>query len=178
MERTATEQMSRTKTKKLHDRLLAVLDERKTVNAMKGALTLGEFLSGEITAQAKKSESVTVTSIAKKVGMEASQLTHLCRDTLSPLDIPAEAMNALMRYLKLPARAAGTLIRNSIRCAYFHPSLASTLARYDAKYSQHKSMVMQKAIRELFVKADIHNSPDQEKRINDYVTLATDDLES
>ena len=177
MKHSPIERMSRIKTRQLHDRLVAVLDERKSMSAMKGALTLGEYLSVEITARAKKSESVIVTSMAKKAGMTASQLTQLCRDTLSPLDIPAEAVNALMRFFKLPARAAGILIRNSIRCAYFHPSLTSALARYDAKYSQHKSIVMQKAIRELFVKADIHSSPDQEKRINDYVTLATDGLE-
>jgi hypothetical protein len=112
------------------------------------------------------------------VGITASQLTQLCRDSLSPLEIAPDCMNALLRYYTLPVRAAALLLRNTIRCAGLHPSLASTLARYDAKHKKQKSKAMQKAIRELYVKADIQISQDQEKRIDEYVTRATDGLES
>ena len=177
MKRTPVERVSTQKVEQLHDRLVAVMDERKTAEATKGALTLGEYLTHEIITRAGKPESVVLTSIARKVGIAVSQMTRLCRDTLSPLEIQANAMNTLLRYLALPSQAAVVLIKNSIRCASLSPSLASTLARYDAKYGRHKSKVMQKAIRELFVKADIHISPAQEQRINEYVKHATDGLE-
>jgi hypothetical protein len=178
MKQAPVEKMSDQKTERLYNRLVAVLDERKVMNAVKGALTLGEFLTCEITAQARKPGSLVLSSIAKKVGIAASQLTRLCRDSLSPLEIQPDSMNALLRYYKLPAQAAVLLLRNSIRCANLQPSLVSTLARYDAKNKKQKSKTMQKAVRELFVKADIQISQDQEKRINEYVTHATDGLES
>ncbi len=176
MKRAPIERMSSQKLEQLHNRLAAVMDERKTLKATKGALTLGEYITYEVTARARQPESFMLASIAKKVGITISQLTRLCRDTLSPLEIPADTMNALLRYFSLPLQAAVVLIKNSIRCASLSPSLVSTLARYDVKYGRQKSKVMQKAVRELFVKADIHLSPVQEQRINEYVKHATDGL--
>jgi hypothetical protein len=177
MKRAPVDRMSIQKTEQLHDRLIALLDERKTFEATKGALTLGEYLTHEIASRARKPEAIVLASIAKKSGIAVSQLTRLCRDTLSPLEIPAKAMNVLLRHYALPLQAAVRLIQNSIRCANLSPSLASTLARYDARYNRHKSKAMQKAVRELFVKADIHISPNLQERINEYVKHATDGLE-
>ncbi len=177
MKRAPVERISAQKLEQLHNRLVAILDERKAAQATKGALTLGEYITREVITHARKKESVVLASMAKKAGIAVSQLTRLCRDTLSPLEIPANAMNLLLHYLSLPSQAAVVLIKNSIRCANLNPSLASTLARYDAKQNRHKSKEMQKAVRELFVKADIHISPDRQEQINEYIKRATDGLE-
>lgn len=177
MKGTPAAKMSAPKTEVLRQRLELFMDERKTQEATKGALTLGEYITQEISDRARKPEAVLLPSIAKRAGIAVSHLTRLCRDTLSPLEIPADAMNVLLHYFELPSHAASRLIINSIRCSSLSPSLASTLARYDAKHNRYKSKSMQKAVRELFVKAEIHISPDQQERINDYVKRATDGLE-
>ena len=165
------------RTEKLLGQLEDIVDERKTLQATKGAITLGEYITEELAGRPRRPESVLLVSIARKAGMAVSQLTRLCRDTLSPLEIPVKSMNALLRHFALPLGAAERLLRNSIRCAAMSPSLSSTLARYDNRDHRGKSKVMQKAVRELFVKSRIQITEDQQERINDYVRHATDGLE-
>jgi len=177
MRRQPGEKMSDEKTEQLHIRLCAALEERHTSEAMKGALTLGEYISNEVSDHPASDRRSVLSVLAKKAGCTVTQISDLCRDRLSPLEIAADGMKALLQHMKIPSPAAVVLLQNSIRCSYLELSLASTLARYDSSKGGRKSQAMRRAVRELYIKAEVVLPQAEEQRINDYVRHATADLE-
>ena len=170
--------MSDEATMRLCSRLEIALAERRAEDAMKGALTLGEYISNEVKNVSAGKRGVLFASLSKITGCTAAQLAGLCREEVSPAAIPANAMNALLRHFAIPKAAAMTLLRNSIRCVAMGPSLASALARYDGRKGGRKSQTMRKAVRELFVKAEISLTPKEKEDNDDYVERATADLDA
>ncbi len=172
------EKMSDETAGKIHSRLCAALDERFAVEAAKGALTLGEYVSAEIEAAPGRKKESAMYVLAEKAGCTIDEISRLCRDEMSPVELGARRINLLLRFLELPLRTATMLLKNSIRCARLAPSLASTLARYDSRRGGRKPTAMRRAVRELYIKADLDLSPAEEQETDEFIRRATEGCKS
>ena len=128
-------------------------------------LTVGAFLK-----KVRSEQSLRREEIFSRLNLTHNIYRMLEEDRISPLKISAASWNRLRQFFDLSVDALVEMIRRTHQLVYFRPSFRTTLARYDTRKGKgQKSSTLEHAAAELYTKAKLSLSREEEAKLNAFL---------
>ena len=151
--------ITKSRTARLEERLVSALGARVPAEL----LTVGAFLRN-----VRRDERVRAEDLMDRLGLSRNLYRMLEHDRISPLRIPPAVWRKIRQLWKIPGDVLEGMIRRSHTLIFFQPSYRAALARYRRREMRRsRAAAMERAARELYLRAPLQLPPDEEKKVQD-----------